>query len=999
MTTVNKGAWLLALTLISAAAWAAPVKVAVYQRALGAASVIKALKEDKTLQVTGVKDLKLDTLLAHDVLILGGFSVDKHEDVRAIQTYAACGGGVVFNHSSCGRRKPATLFPSVAKKVVDRREDTIVVVKDPAHPLAAGVGKEFEHAFMDHLFLEPGENGVVVVEDRQGAPVVVAGAAGLGRVVFNGFLPGYWFDAATYWQGERPPEGGELRILANAARWAGQGRVSSVPAAQVAERRQKAEQEMKLDDLSKLLPTSDWFGSEMLRGSYLPMRPVTELGGRYFITYDGQTWRGYGAARVKDEGGVEFYRRRTEADVRQLKWLGVTDIIFWTDVSGNRLYRDASDVPDMSPQARGIDPLAELIKAATPEGVNVWASWHSCAKVSDGEASKKWAEKYGAKDGKGGYHLTNSNRDYCEDLLSPAYPERCRRILDEYAAKYKPMGRFMGLAVYDELWFTYADFHGDDAEAYAKFCKERFGETPPPEALAMLGRIRDWKDPADVWRRRYLLFKQNVVTSFWKGLVDHAHAKGLQIGVELLGTAQFASGWCWGMESVALSRLGADFYVATSAQSPCSAFPNTMRWAHAYAPWGYYNTHCLRGGPGGVYFTFSQLWRPLMYGNNIHLPREFARHVHNQRQWAGAQPLAAVAILHNQNALQMLMDDPRPRVTRENSVLTAIEAEQDVDIIFVQAHELYGRYRALLAPPLSGRGLSQEVCARLRQFVEQGGVLISADCDWSVSRPDLTQERFVTAEMSGVTYGEPAPPAPATLTWDGVEIKLSKDTPRRPAKLADGAKTLAAFSDGAPAITEMALGKGRVIAVHFDLGAEIEKGENAALASQLRKLAREASRPAVAAQGQDSRVISALKKGNWVAVALYPTKMPAKLRLSVDTQALGVAKTHFRVLMLGKAMEIAKPGDMWGDDGFWTPKELKAGLDVTIVADNESNMPLPEKFDFSDFKGKRGEEHAQYIENIARSWWNSETRGKRKRDYAHEIVVLAPADEAWPPKE
>jgi len=66
---------------------------------------------------------------------------------------------------------------------------------------------------------------------------------------------------------------------------------------------------------------------------------------------------------------------------------------------------------------------------------------------------------------------------------------------------------------------------------------------------------------------------------------------------------------------------------------------------------------------------------------------------------------------------------------------------------------------------------------------------------------------------------------------------------------------------------------------------------------------------------------------------------------------------------------------------------------MTITADNDRNMPLPEAFDLSAFTNKTGERQAGYLDGITRSWWNSESRGRLERTYAREIVVIAPADE------
>lgn len=980
----------LATAFVAPATWAAeaasPLKVGVYRRATGGAAMAKALAKVPGLQVIPFKEFTTDSLLACDAVVIGACTLDRPEQVKATRTYLASGGGLVLQHSACGRGRPETPVPSVARKVIDRRPDTVLAVKDRAHPIAAELPDQFEHAYHDHLFLEPGPDGTVVVADREGAAVVVAGNAGAGRIVMCGALPGYRYDPATFAQAEAEPTGGELQLAVNMAKWAAAGRLTAQPPEQIAERRKKAESDLKLEDLSRLLPTSDWFGTEMLRGSYLPLQPVNELGGRFFITYDSQTWRGYQLKRIDTPAQLEFYRNRVRLDVCQLKWLGVTDIVYWTDVSGERVHHPTA-VPDSDVQCRGFDPLAELIQAATAEGLHVWASWHSCIR------SEKFAQKYAARDAEGNFYKYGGE-DYCEDLLSPAYRQRCHALLDEYAAKYKPLGNFPGLAIYDELWFTYADFHGDDLPRFEQFCTQRFGEELPADMAARLTKRTAWTDTDDVWRRRYILFKQQVVSDFWRDLVEYAHGKGLKIGVQLLSTANYPTGWSWGIDSVALARLGADFYNGSAG-----AYENMLRWAHVHDTWGQYNTACFHGGPGGIYFTFNQLWRLVMYGNNPALPRELGRHIHQQRSWAGAQSLARVALLHNQNALQMLLPDTRPQANRETALLRALQRRQHVETIFTQADERYHEFGVLIATPYAVRGLSADARGKLRRFVEDGGTIISLNADWSVAREDLTEERDVTAEMAGMIYGETLPVAPATFRAGDVQVSLPIDTPRRRVTPAPDTKVLAQFGDGSPVVTERTLGKGKVIGVHFGADVELEKNDNPALVAYLAGLVQQASRPAVVAEGSGFRVISTLKKGNWVAVALFPDMVPCQARLSVDLEALGIRKGRFRMLMLGKQMEIGRPGDLWGESGFWTAAGLKAGFPVTIAASDDRNLPLPETFDLSDFQGERGRTSADYLQTVTRDWWDNETRGRRKRTYAYEIVVLAPGDEPLMPKD
>jgi len=332
-------------------------------------------------------------------------------------------------------------------------------------------------------------------------------------------------------------------------------------------------------------------------------------------------------------------------------------------------------------------------------------------------------------------------------------------------------------------------------------------------------------------------------------------------------------------------------------------------------------------------------------------------------------------------------------------LLAALQRRQDADVIFTRATERYVQFRTLIAGPYSVEGLSDELYRGLRRFVERGGTILSVSADWTVSRPDLTQRRDITAEMVGVRYGEAAE-GPASIRAGKQEMALLGETPRRAVEPLPGTRVLATFSPGSgPAVTEKPMGEGRVIGVHFDAGAELEQETDPPWLGYFASLVRQATRPAIVAEGEGFRLITTLRKGNWIAVSLFPDQVPSHARLKIDPAALGVAKDRFRMLMLGKQMEITRPGDLWGDSGFWTAEELKSGFRVTVVADNDRNMPLPEQFDLSAFEGERGRRQAEYLDTITRDWWDSPNRGRSKRTYAHEIVVLAPGDEPVMPDQ
>ena len=980
---------LVALGLIIASvAVAAPIKVAVY-KGHGSQAVLNALKEDSSIQAVMLKNITADELMQYDVLYIGGGAFEQPNLIRDIKTFVHCGGGLILTHSACGRNRPETIFPSIVSKVVDRREDSILRVKDASHPLSAGLPQEFEHAYTDHLYLAAGPDGVVVLIDSEGADAAVAGPVGAGRVVFNGALSGYWYNPADFRQGDKEPEGAELQWVLNTIKWAaGDKRLSSLAAEELSARRQQAETEIKYAELAAYTPNADWFGHEMLYGSYLAFPPVTEIGGRFFITYDAMSWRNsyWGVRNWTDPAAREFYLNRLRLDVKQLKWLGITDIVYWVDMMGDRVWRETS-VPDSVNYQPGIDGLAELIKFATPEGLNVWSAWHSCARNA-----KEFAEKYGARDAAGNLYIYDG-KDYVEDLLNPAVLDRCKMMLDEYADKYVPMGNFKGLYSFDELWFTYADFHGDDLEAIDKFCRERFGEPLPDDFAQKLALRRNWQAHDDPWRRRYILFKQKVMTDFYRELLTHAHKRGLQMGVTPIYEP---SRWYLGMDNPALARLGGDFLLGYFGAAS-DGYSNSFMWSHVYSTWGHYTTANLLGRMGGGLFTFNHLWRLIMYGNDPRYAQEFARHVYTIRMFADSQPLARVAVLENQQALEMLTPTPRVAWSRLKALYNTAQRGQYVHRIYSQASELFQNYRVLVVDTYGVRCLPAETQSALRSFVEQGGIVVAADADWSSSREDMEEEKNCTAAMAGVVYDTAAPTAAVNFEWQGQKIALTPATPRRVARPDAETVVLAEFSDGTPAVTEKTIGKGKVVALHFDAGAELSRpmGNSALASAFIASLEEYAQPPVKAVAGEGVELRSALKKGNWVAVALFPKQPPTKLTLHVDLAALGIEKKAFRLLMLGKQMEITRPGDLLGSSGFWTPEELKQGFTVSLPVDNRSHLPLPENFDLSEFKNKRD---AEYLNKTTRGWWDSERRGKRKRDYAHEVVVIAPADEPFMPQ-
>jgi len=148
----------------------------------------------KNVEAEIIESLSLAVLDRYDcVFILQTKSVDRADYFHGLPQYIRKGGGgVVFQHDMCGRPGrnafgEKTPFPDICPNAPGRKDAKTVVAKS-AHPalLGAKPGERFEHTYYDHLNLEPGKDGTVIAEDDAGDPVVIAGTAGHGKVIFDG---------------------------------------------------------------------------------------------------------------------------------------------------------------------------------------------------------------------------------------------------------------------------------------------------------------------------------------------------------------------------------------------------------------------------------------------------------------------------------------------------------------------------------------------------------------------------------------------------------------------------------------------------------------------------------------------------------------------------------------------------------------------------------------------------------------------------------------------
>jgi len=185
----------------------------------GASTILQALQAEGRVEGLALYRVTADHLAACDAAIIPQrhtSQVSVYEaSMEAIRAYVRGGGGVMVTHDAVGMRQHAALFPGILTGGPDRAPlSSAVICSD--HPLTAGLspGTQFEHSYADHIPVVVTGKADTVVKDTEGNAVVVAAVVGKGRLVANGMCTGLG-------DGDRdvPPEGPELAILVNAARW------------------------------------------------------------------------------------------------------------------------------------------------------------------------------------------------------------------------------------------------------------------------------------------------------------------------------------------------------------------------------------------------------------------------------------------------------------------------------------------------------------------------------------------------------------------------------------------------------------------------------------------------------------------------------------------------------------------------------------------------------------------------------------------------------------
>jgi len=188
----------------------------------GAEALVTVLNKEPDMKATLLSRFKPEALAECEVLIVTQRDVPRViiRGAKTIREWVEKGGGALFLHDAVGYRGHMSVFREIGGGMNHPKLNTVTVVKE--HPITRGlkVGQVFAPGFQfDHVIVEKGRDGDIIIGDEATNAVVVAGPVGKGRVSLSGMATGA--SGAPHDSGGtiQEPAGEELTVLLNMVRW------------------------------------------------------------------------------------------------------------------------------------------------------------------------------------------------------------------------------------------------------------------------------------------------------------------------------------------------------------------------------------------------------------------------------------------------------------------------------------------------------------------------------------------------------------------------------------------------------------------------------------------------------------------------------------------------------------------------------------------------------------------------------------------------------------
>jgi|GEM_PF-4999295 len=961
----------------------------------GAQGMHEAFAQEDGIEAVVLTNLSPETIYGYDVIVLGSVKggLPRREDARNLLVYAQCGGGILLNHDATGYRGwDDSLFPQHFRGVGKLRHK-VVKVTGGEHPAVSGVPTEFEHGYFDHITLEKRVDGQVLATDEQGDPVVVIGAVGEGRVAGCGLVMGFTYEKGKG-QFEHPPSGGERALLRSLVNWLGHAGISGLDETELASRKRKAIERLRLVAAATVVEgeaitetgqrDEHWFTPARMNEQVYVHPPISEMGGRFFL-FDG------GIMAIANRGNRGRHPDEIRAILQQLKWAGVTDVIGLS--TGPMRFKYPTKVADATFLSRthafGYDWLEEMEAACHEVGIGFWCMWHPNVASDDAEDPRLAPYLIHDAQGKPYSHYL--------DILEPKLIAKSKEVIDELVDRYNKHGAIKGIYL-DELWHPFVyDYLEDDIPSFVSYSEKQFGEKPPSDIADKFALGPDWRDPNDVWWRRYFLWRSTLIPNYVREITEYANSRGLQVMNTAPISLQLEMGWWDGLgNTYALSQEGnLLFGYEWQTQYTFEQYPRNrlVLGNHSVSPSGQASISLVRGHYGSL-FTFGSSWFPLALGKNPRGGKVMLEQIRANREWYGAQPVYQSAVLVNVVAKQMRMINSHSHHAANNvAVREALAATTPTAMQLVRDVTHFGRYKNLIAPDQSLECLPKQSYRQLHQFISEGGQLLAISGNVSAANPDHTIVNDHTSDLLGIVRGTDTQKSAKAIQFaGGAKFSFPAISYQLPISV-DKQITVLATLEGSetPLITQHTIGKGCVVTFHFDLTALLRSSETQTQAVQLvDHLLHRQVKPAIRATG-DLHVYSAVRKGNWIVVSLLGKKnkdqpnkptYPAAGRVYFDLEQFGIKAERFKAVSLARGREMMPQGEdfnLWGGN-YWTTQLLSSkGVEVYIAPDSGVNLEVDYESD------------DDYVQRWILPRWR---QYRNARTYEHEIIAVAPVGEA-----